>query len=155
MPGQFGMCPQAGKCPDRLGSVRTVWEVSRQSGKCPHRPEIVRSVCKLFWQPGNCPNSLENIRTVWKLFFKNHKNKKCLCVFYRLLKQAVRKFGSRFPNRKTDKPWIEPSLWRKIVIYAHFYCENLIYALFPRPESFCAINTAIRKVFDFSVSGVV
>ena len=73
-------------------------------------------------------------------------------LFNRLLKHAVRKFGSRFPNRKTDNPWIEQSLWCKIVIYAHFYCENLIYALFPRPESFCAINTAIRKVFDFSVS---
>ena len=41
------------------------------------------------------------------------------------------------------------------MIYAHFYCENLIYALFPHPESFCAINTAIRKVFDFSVSALV
>ena len=43
-------------------------------------------------------------------------------------------------------------LGRKIIIYALLCHKIIIYALFLCPESFCAINTAIRKVFNFSVS---
>ena len=50
-----------------------------------------------------------------------------LFLFYRLFKQAGRKF-----------------VCQKVIIYA----------IFSRPESFCAIYPAIRKVFDFSASAM-
>ena len=132
---------QYGKFLDSLESFQTVWKVSKQSGKLPDILESFQIINKLFGQCENFPDSLQSFRTVWK----------------------VSEQSGKFPDSLVSFPWhvchvCESNLrmhgtFMSQKLFTHFwriFVAKTIYA--PRPESFCAWNSADRKVLTFCVS---
>ena len=143
------------KFPDCLESFQIVWKVSGLSRKLLGCLESFRFVWKVSGLSGKFPDCLESFQIVWKvsgLFRTINQN-------YQLKKNAAAEEGlylfgkHRQRNIKQVLKRCHILLCRKSLIYVLFFRNFFIYALFCRPESFWALNSALRKVFDFSASG--
>ena len=141
-----------GKIPDSLESFWTVWKVSwqsgkfldslesfGQSGKFQDSLESFRTAWKVSGQSGKFPKSLERVRTVWKVSGQSGKFQECLESF-----QTVWKGPAIYAMAYMA------CMWKRFTHFWRFFVAKTIYAL--RPESFCAWNSANRKVWTFWVS---